>query len=88
MDVRIFLRQGCLIGIFLILFSLAIVPAAADESGTTYLVIYVIGSDHESDSNRATINLAELAENWDPAVGDVLIIYGVAKRPAGITGSR
>ena len=75
-----FLCRGYMIGIILILLSTAIVPAAADSAGTHYLVMYIVGSDLESNGNQATGNLADLVNSWDPAMGDVLIIYGGAEK--------
>ena len=75
-----FLYRGCMIGITLILLSTAIVPSAAGATGTNYLVMYIVGSDLESNGNQATGNLADLADSWDPAMGDVLIIYGGAEK--------
>ncbi|HJJ96701.1 MAG TPA: clostripain-related cysteine peptidase [Methanocorpusculum sp.] len=69
-----------MIGIILILLSTAIIPAAADSAGTHYLVMYIVGSDLESNGNQATGNLVDLVNSWDPAMGDVLIIYGGAKK--------
>ncbi|MCQ2355999.1 MAG: clostripain-related cysteine peptidase [Methanocorpusculum sp.] len=68
-----------MIGIILILLSTAIVPAAG-TTGTNYLVMYIVGSDLESNGNQATGNLADLVDGWDPAMGDVLIIYGGAEK--------
>lgn len=74
------LCRGCMIGIILILLSTAIVPMAADSAGTHYLVMYIVDSDLESNGNQATGNLADLVNSWDPAMGDVLIIYGGEKK--------
>lgn len=71
----------CLVMIGVLLFVLcgAAVPAVA-AAGENYLIMYVVGSDLESASNAASDNLVDLANKWDPAMGDVLIIYGGSKK--------
>ncbi|MDV0443789.1 clostripain-related cysteine peptidase [Methanorbis rubei] len=73
-----FSKLHLLCGLLLILCSAAVpAAAAADEN---YLVMYVVGSDLESEGDQATDNLIDLVNSWDPSMGDVLIIYGGAKK--------
>ena len=67
-----------LAGILLLVFSAAAVPAAA--AGENFLVMYVVGSDLETNYGYASGNLIDLANNLDPSAGDVIICYGGANK--------
>ena len=73
-------RGALLCGMLALILVAAAVPAAAAAEGN-YMVMYIVGSDLESGQYQAaTENLRDLAESWDPAMGDVLIIYGGAQK--------
>ena len=67
-----------LAGIIVIMISLMVLPVSA--SNENFLVFYMVGSDLESEDHHASDNLKDLADTWDPDMGDVLVIYGGADK--------
>ncbi|MDO5844272.1 MAG: clostripain-related cysteine peptidase [Methanocorpusculum sp.] len=61
----------------LILASTATAVSAEDDN---FIVMYVVGSDLETNYNFATNNLIDLANNLDESAGDVIICYGGANK--------
>jgi hypothetical protein len=67
-----------LAGIIVIMISLMVLPVSALNEN--FLVFYMVGSDLESEDHYASDNLKDLADTWDPDMGDVLVIYGGADK--------
>ncbi|MEA5037238.1 hypothetical protein SDC9_18356 [bioreactor metagenome] len=65
-------------GIIVLILSAMILPVSA--SNENYLVFYMVGSDLESQDRFGSANLKDLADNWDPDIGDILVIYGGAHK--------
>ena len=73
-------RGALLCGMLALILVAAAVPAAAAAEGN-YMVMYIVGSDLESGQYQAASNnLRDLVNSWDPAMGDILIIYGGAQK--------
>lgn len=66
-------------GIIVLILSAMILPVSA--SNENYLVFYMVGSDLESGNyHHASSNLKDLADNLDPEISDILVIYGGAAK--------